>query len=316
MPEDRFERLANLVTYLLSAGERGNPGATYADIVSSIPGYPDGSETRRRAFERDKRLLRDEDIPLVETDGRYCIPPDEYYLPELGLTESEQLALRLAVAAVPLGGGAGGSALQKLTLGSDLGDGAQHPLSGGALADLDAHPLLPLLHSAIRRRATVTFTHGTSRSVEPAMLFFREGHWYLNGFDRLRQAERNFRVDRIEEQPGDDVVVGPGGEFETRVGGSSAPAMPKQPWLLGDSDGEPASAVVRVDAVLAAKAMADAGPSATVERLDDGSVVLTLSVVHAGALRSWVLGMVDHAEILRPQELRDDLAGWLRAMAG
>ena len=100
MADDRFERLANLVTFLLDAGERrSGSGATYAEIVENIPGYPEGDDARRRAFERDKKLLRDEDIPLVETEGRYRIPPEEYYRPDLGLTEDEQLALQLAVSA-------------------------------------------------------------------------------------------------------------------------------------------------------------------------------------------------------------------------
>jgi proteasome accessory factor B len=310
MPDDRFERLANLVTYLLDAGERGHGGVTYADIIAAIPGYPEGDDTRRRAFERDKKLLRDEDIPLVEADGRYWIPPDEYYLPDLDLSDDERLALQLAVAAVPVGDGQGGAALQKLTVGAE----AQGMPAVAALpvADLDEHPLLPVLHGAIRRRATVTFTHrGAERTVEPTLLFFREGNWYLFGFDRLRDAERNFRVDRIEG----GVVVGEAGAFE-RAGASPAGAMPREPWLYGGAADDRQNAVVRVDAVLATKAVADAGVSATVERHDDGSVTLTMPVVQREAFRSWVLGLLDHAEVVGPPALRDDVVGWLRAMAG
>ena len=313
MADDRFERLANLVTYLLDAGERGRTGTTFAEIVEAIPGYPEGDDARRRAFERDKKLLRDEDIPLVEVEGRYWIPPDEYYLPDLALTESEQLALQLAVAAVPVAGDQGGAAVQKLTLGSDVGSA----LGGGALAgapltaDLDEHPLLPSLHGAIRRRATVTFTHrGTERTVEPSLLFFREGNWYLFGFDRLRSAERNFRVDRIEG----DVAVGAAGSFERRR--AATEAMPREPWLYGGATDEPEVAVVRVDAVLAAKAVADAGASATVARADDGSVTLTMPVKQRAPFRAWVLGMLDHAEVVGPPALRDDVVAWLRAVAG
>jgi predicted DNA-binding transcriptional regulator YafY len=315
--DDRFERLANLVTYLLDAGERGHGGASYADIVSAIPGYPEAEESRRRAFERDKKLLRDEDLPLVEENGHYWIPPEEYYLPDLGLTEDEQLALQLAVAAVPVSvsGGEAGSALQKLSLASG-GDGPAASLAGGAspLADLEEHPLLPVLHGAIRRRATVTFSHrGTERTVEPAQLFFREGNWYLFGFDRLRDAERNFRVDRIEA----DVVVGGAGSFERRAAApsSSSVAMPREPWLFGGADDAPEEAVVRVDAVLAAKAVREAGDSARVERHDDGTVTLTMPVRHRGAFRSWVLGLLDHAEVVGPAALRDDVVGWLRRVA-
>lgn len=321
MPEDRFERLANLVTYLLDAGERRVQGATFAEIVAAIPGYPEGDDARRRAFERDKKLLRDEDIPLVEDNGRYRIPASDYYLPDLSLSDDEQLALQLAVAAVPLGDGgdAGGAALQKLTIGSELAEFDGRPVGATALADLDEHPLLPVLHSAIRNCSTVTFAHGGSgsqaggaqRTVEPAMLFFREGHWYLFGFDRLREAERNFRVDRIEG----GVEVGEPGGFDRRDVRTPSAAMPKQPWLMGGGDGVEASAIVRVDGVLATKAIADAGPSATVERHDDGSVTLTMPVAQREAFRSWVLGFLDHAEVLGPADLRDDVIDWLRSIA-
>ena len=314
MAEDRFERLANLLTFLLDAGERGGRGVTYAEIVESIPGYPEGDDARRRAFERDKKLLRDEDIPLVEADGRYRIPPEDYYLPDLGLTEDEQLALQLAVTAVPVGEG-GSEGLQKLT-----GAAADAVRAGGpaALADLDEHPLLPTLHAAIRKRATVTFTRdGSERTVEPVSLFFRDGHWYLFGYDRHRGADRNFRVDRI----GGDVVVGAGGAFAGREGRGTDEMMPKQPWLFG-GDGadegvgdEPEQAVVRVDAVLASRAIARAGATATVERSDDGSVILTMPVRSRSNFREWVLGMLDHAEVLAPPAMRDDVAAWLRAIA-
>lgn len=310
MPEDRFERLANLVTVLLDAGERGHGGTSYAEIVAALPGYPQSEEARRRAFERDKKLLRDEDIPLVEENGRYWIPPEEYYLPDLHLSDDEHLALQLAVAAVPVAGGHGGAALQKLTLGRGSGDGIA---ATAPLADLDDHPLLPLLHGAIRRRATVTFTHrGAERTVEPALLFFRDGNWYLFGFDLLREADRNFRVDRIEGS----VELGPAGGFERRkAAGGATDAMPREPWLYGGA-GEADEAVVRVDAVLAAKAAADAGASASVERHDDGSVTIRMPVVQPAPFRSWVLGLLDHAEVVGPPPLRDDVAGWLRRMAG
>lgn len=312
-PPDRFERLANLVTFLLECDDRG---ATLAEILEVIPGYPEGEDSARRAFERDKKLLRDEDIPLAEYNGRYRIPPDEYYLPDLGLTDDEHVALRLAVAAVPLGGEHAGVALQKLGLGGDASS-AVAGAGGQTVADLDEHPLLPVLHGAIRRRATVTFSHGgTVRTVEPALLFFRDGNWYLHGWDRTRAAERNFRVDRIEDG---SLAVGSPRSFLRREAtpASASAAMPREPWLIGaDADEPPESAVVRVDAVLAGKAIAEAGPSATVVRDQaDGSVTITMPVAQRGAFRSWVLGMLDHAEVVGPPELRAHVVEWLTAMA-
>ncbi len=306
MAEDRFERLANLVTFLLDSRR----GVTYAEIVQAIPGYPPGEDARRRAFERDKRLLRDEDIPLQEHEGRYRIPPEEYFLPDLQLSDEEQVALQLAMAAVPVGGEQAGWALRKLRLGGPGGEAADGGLT--LLADLDEHPLLPALHAAIRRRATVTFTHsGTTRTVEPARLLFRDGHWYLQGFDRLRQGVRHFRVDRIQ---GEVEAGSPGTAPDPAPLPEGAGAtMPREPWLIGGD--EPETAVVRVDAVLASKAVADAGPSASIERHDDGSVTITLPVVQRAAFRSWLLGFLDHAVVVSPPELRDEVVGWLVAVA-
>jgi predicted DNA-binding transcriptional regulator YafY len=52
------------------------------------------------------------------------------------------------------------------------------------------------------------------------------------------------------------------------------------------------------------------------ERRDDGSAVLRMAVTNREAFRSWVLGLLDHAEVLAPPELRADMAAWLSALAG
>jgi hypothetical protein len=38
-------------------------------------------------------------------------------------------------------------------------------------------------------------------------------------------------------------------------------------------------------------------------------------VVNREAFRTWVLDLLEHAEVLAPPELRDDIVGWLRALA-
>ncbi|MBW3615521.1 MAG: WYL domain-containing protein, partial [Actinobacteria bacterium] len=203
----------------------------------------------------------------------------------------------------------GGWALRKLRLGGPGGE--QEAGSLTLLADLDEHPHLPTLHSAIRRRATVTFSHsGATRTVEPARLLFRDGHWYLQGFDRLRQAVRNFRVDRIQ---GEVEVGAAGTSAPPAPSAEGAPAMPREPWLIGAE--QPETATLRVDSVLASKALADVGPSGSVERHDDGSVTITLPVVQRAAFRSWVLGFLDHAVVLSPPDLRSELVDWLAAVA-
>jgi predicted DNA-binding transcriptional regulator YafY len=46
-------------------------------------------------------------------------------------------------------------------------------------------------------------------------------------------------------------------------------------------------------------------------RHDDGSVEIMLTVANRDAFRSFVLGFLDHAEVLSPPELREDMVRWL-----
>jgi predicted DNA-binding transcriptional regulator YafY len=50
-------------------------------------------------------------------------------------------------------------------------------------------------------------------------------------------------------------------------------------------------------------------PSQVVERQPDGSVIMTLNVINTVELRSWILGWAEKVEVLKPRELRDQIAG-------
>ena len=158
-------------------------------IANQVPGYPAEHAARRQAFERDKRLLRDEGIPVVtkRLEGAeqygYLIERDSFYLPDLELEADEQVALHLAVAGVHLGDPSGRDALMKL----------------GASGLSDVRPVAALvpsadlieLYEAVRTRATASFGYrGEPRRVAPVGLRFRFGHWYLVAWDLERAAVR------------------------------------------------------------------------------------------------------------------------------
>ena len=196
---DRLERLLNLTATLLDTRRP----LTLEELAERLePGYPDDLAARRRQFERDKETLRELGIPIrVETvDGfgseqAYRIHPDDYYLPDLALTEDERAALHVAVTAVRLGGDDARDALRKL--GGFEGEGAASPL-----ADVPVTPALAVLFDAVAKRAGVTFRHrGEGRHLEPYGVVLRFGHWYVVGHDLDRDAPRAFRVDRIEGEP-------------------------------------------------------------------------------------------------------------------
>ena len=190
---DRLERVTDLVLVLLDTPQP----LTLDAIAHQVPGYPSEHSARRQAFERDKRLLRDEGIPVLtqrlpghEQYG-YLIDRESFYLPELDLEPDEQVALHLAVAGVHLGDPSGRDALLKLGA-AGLGD--VRPI-----ASMVPPAALIELFEAVRTRATAGFSYRAEmRRVAPVGLWFRFGHWYLVAWDLDRGAVRTFRVDRIE----------------------------------------------------------------------------------------------------------------------
>jgi predicted DNA-binding transcriptional regulator YafY len=79
-------------------------------------------------------------------------------------------------------------------------------------------------------------------------------------------------------------------------------------------DDQPIDAQVLVDATRAGWVVDELGEAAVIERRPDGAVVVELPVVNREAFRSFVLGLLEHAEVLGPAELRDDIVAWLHAV--
>ena len=299
---NRLERLINLVAALLQT-ERP---LSAEDLRERVPGYADDKAAFRRAFERDKETLRDLGVPIVvepvpgtnpPVDG-YRVPKEDYYLPDPVRAEDELAALNLAATAVRLDVGSGVEALWKL--GGEVAE-AGPTMSMVAALPGTAH-LVPLF-GAISARRTVSFDYrGRRRTLDPHRLSFRNGHWYLSAHDRGAGEDRSWRLDRIESA------------VEAGEPGTAAPAAtpatgPASPWELGGE--EPVTARLLVDAGQAGWAEGHVGPEAVAERRADGAVVLEVRVTNRDAFRSFVLGFLDHAELLGPPELRDELVGWL-----
>jgi proteasome accessory factor C len=304
---DRLERVTDLVLVLLDTRQP----LTLDAIAHQVPGYPTEHSARRQAFERDKRLLRDEGIPVLtqrlpghEQYG-YQIDRESFYLPDLALEPDEQVALHLAVAAVHLGDPSGRDALLKLGA-AGLGD--VRPM-----ASLVPPAALIELFEAVRTHATAAFTYrAEERRVAPVGLWFRFGHWYLVAWDLDRTAVRTFRVDRIEG----DVIRGDAGDamVPDDVNVDVKAALPEEPWEV---EGEDRVAMrVRVDALEARRVVEEVGEDKVVRRLQDGSVDLELGVSSFASIRSWVLGLLDHVVITEPDAFRQELLAWLGDVAG
>ena len=302
----RLERLINLTATLLETDR----ALTREELVERVPGYGGEPASVRRGFERDKDTLREMGVPIVvtpidpanpESVEGYRIPKDAYYLPDPGLAPDELAALHLAASAVRLPGTRGAEAFWKLG-GVPADDGAPAP----TVAELPGSEHLVPLFQAVSERRCVEFTYrGTARTIDPYRLSFRSGHWYLAGRDHGRDDVRSFRVDRLES----GVTAGPPAAFEPPAEGATENA---RPWLQGEE--ELVVARLLVDADHAGWAVNHLGAEAVEEERPDGGVVLSVPVTNRAAFRSFVLGFLEHAEVLAPAELRSEMIEWLEQL--
>ena len=298
----RLERLINLVAALLDS-ERP---LTIEELRSRLPGYAESDGAFRRAFERDKEALRELGVPSVlepldpaypSVEG-YRIPKESYYLSDPGLVPDELAALHLAASAVRMEGANGVEALWKL--GGELAEEGPAP----AVAALRRRPPGPAVRGHLRPPAGDVHLPRPAAPRRPAPPLVPHRPLVPVG---LRPRRRR------------GPPVPPGPRRVRRVGGRAGGHLPAAARgvdrgpAVGDGRRRPVTARLLVDADQAGWAVGHVGADAVDERRDDGSVVLAIRVTNRPAFRSFVLGFLDHAEVLGPPELRDDMVSWLEA---
>jgi predicted DNA-binding transcriptional regulator YafY len=217
---EKTERLLDLVALLLGAREP----VPFAELREHFPDeYGGGSrEAAQRKLERDKAELVKLGVPIEYVEpladereaGGYRIDRSTYFLPDPKLLPEEAAALYAA----------GAAALEALDF--PFAHDLQHALgkislSGAGAATTAARRLLVVrpgrgqylkeLGDAVARRKRVHIVYSappsldgkpgekTVRDVDPWGLAFRGGAWRLVGYCHLREAERVFVVDRIEQ---------------------------------------------------------------------------------------------------------------------
>ncbi len=313
----KLERLLNLTVVLLDTTRP----LSAEDLRRSVEGYPPPGPSFRRAFERDKEDLRTMGIPLTiarvpgvdpPVDG-YRIVPDDYYLADPGLDADELAALHLATIAVRVDGSTEGrEALWKL--GGLPGEAT--PDGSPSVASVPIDPAVTPLFEAIRERRAVQFSYrGEERTIDPWRLHFQRGRWYVSGFDQQRVAERNFRIGRIDGE----VTVLAEQPWSTEPPPHREAGRALQGWELGEDTPTPVDLLVDVERV--AWLRQELGPTATERPAEphegpSTSVVFTVPVVNRSAFRSYVLGLLEHAEILQPADVRAEFIDWLESIEG
>ncbi|HNV15366.1 MAG TPA: WYL domain-containing protein [Dermatophilaceae bacterium] len=206
----KTERLLNLVIALLSTRRP----LTKAQLRTAVPHYQQtaSDEAFDRMFERDKDELRDLGIPLAtqlvaaayDDEVGYRIDRREYALPEIAFEPDEVAALALA-----------GRAWNQASLASSAAAALTKLASAGVELDersvvgieprvRTAEAAFASVHAAVKARREISFVYrkanGTAdtRRLQPWGMTQWRGRWYVTGMDVDRQAERVFRLGRIE----------------------------------------------------------------------------------------------------------------------
>ncbi len=152
----------------------------------------------------------------------------------------------------------------------------------------------------------------TRRRIDPYHAVRYEGDWYLVGWCHLRGEIRTFSISRMLEarqtEKGFDVPE----DFDfRRLAGSHFGVH----WAPGEI-----RVRIRFDASVADYVKERRWhPSQEIEELEDGSLILAMTVNHLLELKRWVLSWGDAAEVLDPEELRKEMsaiAGNLAVMYG
>ena len=299
----KIERLLNLTAVLLDTQRP----LTAQELRTQVEGYGVDDSGFNRMFERDKDDLRSMGVPVEvqpspadpSTDG-YIIANDNYYLNDLELTPDELSALNLAVLTTQMDADLVNEAIWKLGGSVDV---AVSP--GAAQGSINVSPGLAELFKARSSSTPVGFTYGEAeRLVCPWRLDFKRGRWYVVGFDVDKEAERNFRLDRIS-----------GGVVERDdlewVAPPETIRNDRKPWEYGDNSVE---AKLWVESSRVATAIAQLGPTHEIDLVDDGAI-FRVDVASPDSFYALVTDYLDHAEILSPPELRDGYVARLKEVA-
>ena len=287
--EEVGERLARLLAIVPWVASRAD-GATLEEIAQQF-------DTTVARVEKDLSLLGEvepeahSNVSMYEEDGRWFVDAYGHLAQPFRITAGEAFSLVVAAQSMLQVNGVGESealvsAIAKVAraLGGDI-DGLE--------VLLPRPPLLDIVQQAVDEAACVDVEYYsaardevTQRVVEPLAVFTVEGRWHVIGYCRLSQAERDFRVDRIQS-------ARPTGEsFEHRP-----------PTMRTDTAFEPAGNVrtVRIEIGPEQRWALDRYPVRDVEELPGGHARFTVDAAGEAWLERVLLRLGPTARVTEPE---------------
>jgi predicted DNA-binding transcriptional regulator YafY len=325
---EKLIRQLSLISFLMA---QGRP-VSALEIKREVEGYSDmNDDAFARRFYADRAELESLGIELgVEKPGEgffeaelYSLPPENFYLDAIKFTDDELAAMSTALMLLSEGEFAYAEplrlALQQVAWGhpNPLKEGERAPVEMAMTASAGGRELsqrLSKIETAISRRKTVEFTYYTmerdeteKRKVDPYHLVFRGGQFYLIGHAHEREAVRVFRLSRIQGKVGyaskAEHDFSPPENFDRRDYGQRAD------WQLGETSGRAQIFVRDRIAWLIERDFGAYGELRAAKKSDGapgkGSVFET-DYASPRELIAWVLRWRQNAQVLAPDELREE----------
>jgi proteasome accessory factor C len=325
---EKLIRQLSLISFLMA---QGRP-VSALEIKREVEGYSDmNDDAFARRFYADRAELESLGIQLgVEKPGEgffeaelYSLPPENFYLDAIEFSDDELAALSTALLLLSEGEFAYAEplrlALQQVAWGhpNPLKEGEHAPIEMAMTASAGGRDLsqrLSKIETAISRRKTIEFTYYTmerdetaKRKVDPFHLVFRGGQFYLIGHAHERDAVRVFRLSRIQGKVGyaskAEHDFAPPEDFDRRDYGQRAD------WQLGEIRGRAKIFVRDRIAWLIERDFAEFGELRPAKKSDGapgkGSVFET-DYASPRELIAWVLRWRQNAQVLAPDELREE----------
>jgi predicted DNA-binding transcriptional regulator YafY len=325
---EKLIRQLSLISFLMA---QGRP-VSALEIKREVEGYSDmNDDAFARRFYADRAELESLGIQLgVEKPGEgffeaelYSLPPENFYLEPVEFADEELGALSTALSLLTKGEFAYAEplrlALQQVAWGhpNPLSEGERAPVEIAMTASAGSRELsqrLSKIETAISRRKTVDFTYYTmerdetaKRKVDPYHLVFRGGQFYLIGHSHERDAVRVFRLSRIQGKVGyaskAEHDFTPPEDFDRSDYGRRAD------WQLGEIRGTASVFVRDRIAWLVERDFGEYGTLRPARKADGapgkGSIFET-DYASPRELIAWVLRWRQNAQVLAPEELREE----------
>jgi proteasome accessory factor BC len=325
---EKLIRQLSLISFLMA---QGRP-VSALEIKREVEGYSDmNDDAFARRFYADRAELESLGIELgVEKPGEgffeaelYSLPPENFYLDAIEFSDDELAAMSTALMLLSEGEFAYAEplrlALQQVAWGhpNPLKEGERAPVEMAMTASAGGRDLsqrLSKIETAISRRKTVEFTYYTmerdqteKRKVDPYHLVFRSGQFYLIGHAHERDAVRVFRLSRIQGKVGyaskAEHDFSPPEDFDRRDYGQRAD------WQLGETRGRAQIFVRDRIAWLIERDFGAYGELRPAKKADGapgkGSIFET-DYASPRELIAWVLRWRQNAQVLGPEELREE----------